>query len=92
MHRVTFVSRILPDLPADGSPPQGTAQVLKNASINSNYELIRTLQPFVMGKTSDYVTFTDAIRKAVKKYLPELEPAMADIIEFMCLYHQVFPK
>lgn len=91
MHRVTYVSRILPEFTPNGNPLQ-SVQVLPDITINSNYELIQALNPFVMNKKDDYVSFTDAIRKAVNQYYSELKPAMTDIIEFMSLYHQVFPE
>ena len=88
MHRVTFVSRILPDV---GNNLNTTHQAMKAANINSNYELIKRIEPYVKDKIeAGYVAFTDAVRDAVNRYLPELAGAMEDIVSYLALYYQVF--
>ncbi|VXD10616.1 hypothetical protein, Concanavalin A-like lectin/glucanases superfamily motives [Planktothrix serta PCC 8927] len=89
MHRVTFVSRVLPEIPVDKTP-QTPEETLKAADIDSNYELIKRLEPFVSDKLDDYVQFTDAVRNAIDAYIPELKPAKDYIVEYMCQYYQVF--
>jgi Concanavalin A-like lectin/glucanases superfamily len=89
MHRVTFVSRVLPEISTD-KMPQTPEETLKAADIDSNYELIKRLEPFVSDKVNDYVQFTDAVRNTIEAYMPELKPAKDYIVEYMCQYYQVF--
>jgi hypothetical protein len=69
-HRVTFVSRILPDLADTAALP--LERTLKELDIDSNYELIKLLEPFVAGKLPNYAEFAQAIRDTLKTYPPEL--------------------
>ncbi|NEQ67038.1 MAG: hypothetical protein F6K21_16330 [Symploca sp. SIO2D2] len=87
MHRVTFVSRILPEIEATNAPPMEKA--LRAAHIESNYELIKKLEPFVKNQTQDASSFADAVRKTLKTYLPELQPHEQDIIKYTALYFGV---
>jgi hypothetical protein len=87
MHRVTFVSRILPSFPDETAAPMEHA--MKAENIESNWELIKKLEPFVRDKTDDYVTFSDAVRNTLKTYLPELEPHESDIIKYAAAYFGV---
>mgnify|MGYP006267434473 CR=1 FL=1 len=89
MHRVTFVSRVLPEITPD-QVPQTPEQTIKAAAIDSNYELIKRLEPFVSDKVDDYARFTDAVRQTIDAYIPELKPAKDYIVEYMCQYYQVF--
>ncbi len=70
-HRVTFVSRILPEIEAPNAPPLEKA--IRAANIESNWELIKKLEPFVQTKTQDFVTFADAVRSVIATYFPELQ-------------------
>ncbi len=89
MHRVTFVSRLMSEV--DNGTLTETERALKAADINSNYELIKKLEPYVKDKVDDgYAAFTDAVRDALRDHLPELQDAEAEIIAYMCLYFQVF--
>ncbi|MEM7373071.1 MAG: LamG domain-containing protein [Bacteroidota bacterium] len=86
MHRVTFVSRVLP--PFESAP--AIAKTAKELNINSNWELISKLEPFVREHTHDYLAFIDAVHKSVKKYLPTMVPYLVEITRFMCDYYGVF--
>lgn len=88
MHRVTFVSRILPEIPAASAPP--LEKNMRVANVESNWQLIQKLEPFVRNKTGNFVEFSDAIRNAVNTYLPALKPNVEEIIRFMSAYYQVF--
>ena len=57
MHRVTYVSRVLPEI--DGAPTT-VEDKLKAINIESNYELIRRLEPYVRTKTDNYAEFSEA--------------------------------
>lgn len=84
MHRVTYVSRILPSLSEPA--PSSLEKTLQTLDIDSNYELIKQLEPFVANKLTSYVEFTDAIRDAIRLYLPELQPHEQAVIQYMSLY------
>jgi hypothetical protein len=84
-HRVTFVSRILPEIAAQNAPPLEKA--IRAANIESNWELIKKLEPFVQTKTQDFVTFADAVRTAIATYLPELQGYEPSVIQYMALYY-----
>ena len=87
MHRVTFVSRVLPEIEAPNAPPMEKA--IRKVNIESNYELIKKLEPFVKNKTQDYAIFAEAVRETLKTNLPELQPHEASIIEYAALYFGV---
>ncbi len=86
-HRVTFVSRVLPEIEATNAPPMQKA--IRAANIESNYQLIKKLEPFVKNQTHDYSVFADAVRQTLKTQLPELQPYEMDIIEYAALYFGV---
>eukprot|EP00923_Selenidium_pygospionis_P030111 GHVN01053492.1.p1 GENE.GHVN01053492.1~~GHVN01053492.1.p1 ORF type:complete len:2376 (+),score=398.90 GHVN01053492.1:854-7981(+) len=87
LHRVTFVSRLLPDFEDPTAAPLEAAMKLDN--INSNWQLIRKLAPFVQNKTSAPVLFADAVRTALKRYLPELLPHEKEIEQYLRLYYGI---
>jgi plasmid maintenance system killer protein len=89
MHRVTYVSRVLPRY---GSPAATPAEdTLRAANIESNWELIKRLEPYVQSKTRSYGEMADAIRDVISRFMPELASAESYIIEYMSRYYQVFP-
>ena len=65
----------------------GTA--LAALDIATNYELIRTLEPFMRGRTGQYHDFVAAVRSAVTQYLPDLLPHIDEILAFAVLYYEV---
>lgn len=87
LHRVTYVSRVLPEI--------GTAYIteaektLRAANIESNWELIKALDPFVRDKSRNPADLKRAVEQAIDLYRPELAPAKAAIVEYMRLYYQV---
>lgn len=85
LHRVTFVSRLLPEFSDPSSAPVEAA--MKAQNINSNWQLIQKLAPFVKNKTGDAIAFTAAVRKALAQYLPELQPHATEIISYLKLYY-----
>ena len=87
MHRVTFVSRVLAEVDADNAPAMQKA--VRAANLESNYELIKKLEPFVKNKIQDYAAFAKAVRKTIKVYLPELQGHEPEIIEYAALYFGV---
>jgi hypothetical protein len=84
MHRITYVSRILP--PFSEPAPSSLEKTLQTLDIDSNYELIKQLEPFVSDRLTSYPEFTSAIRETIKLYLPALQPHTPEIIRYMSLY------
>ncbi len=86
-HRVTFVSRILPDFPDPTAAP--LESTLKAQNIDSNWQLIQKLDPFVRNQTQDLSRFGDAVRRALQTYLPELVSHSNEIISYLALYYGI---
>ncbi|MCG3119888.1 MAG: hypothetical protein ALAOOOJD_02441 [bacterium] len=84
MHRVTYVSRVLP--PLDNSAPPSLEKTLQTLDIDSNYELIKQLEPYVSNKLTSFADFADAVRETIKQNLPELQPHEEEVIKYMSLY------
>ncbi len=87
LHRVTYVSRVLGSVAGQQAAPLD--QALRTLDIQSNYELIRTLEPFVRDKAARYVDFAAAVRRAVAAYLPDLQPHVDQILAYLVLYYGV---
>jgi len=89
-HRVTFVSRIIPPYTKPNAPPAEAA--LKAANINSNYELVRMLDPYLSKYTSDYTKFQEAFISILKKYYPALLQNQQEILKFFLSYYGIAVK
>jgi Concanavalin A-like lectin/glucanases superfamily len=91
MHRVTYVSRVLETVP---SSPNLTPleKTLTTIDVSSNYELIRRLDPLVRNQRESFGTLSKAIRDALKRYLPELLPHAAEVIQYMSDYYGTLPN
>ncbi|WP_205648221.1 LamG-like jellyroll fold domain-containing protein [Actinomadura rubteroloni] len=87
LHRVTFISRVLPPVPAPGAPPLEKA--IRAENIDSNYELIKRLEPYVRTATKGTGELATATRAALAAHLPELLPHAPEIIEYLTLYYNV---
>ncbi|MBH1937710.1 laminin G domain-containing protein [Streptomyces sp. AV19] len=87
MHRVTFVSRLLPPAPpADAAPLERT---MRELDLDSNYELVRRLDPYVKPATTSRADLAEAVRNALAAHLPELRPHAEEVIEFLAQYYGV---
>jgi len=84
MHRVTYVSRVLP--PLDDAAPPSLEKTLQTLDIDSNYELIKQLEPYVNNKLTSFADFADAVRGTIQQNLPELQPHTEEVIKYMSLY------
>ena len=81
-HRVTFVSRILPEFPDPTAPPLDRA--VQSTDLSSSYELIRLIEPFVQNATGSAAEFDAAVRNALHIYLPELSSSLTqDVVEVL---------
>lgn len=84
MHRVTYVSRVLP--PLDEAAPPSLEKALQTLDIESNYELIKQLEPYVSSKLGSFAEFAEAVRQTIERDLPELQPHAAEVIQYMSQY------
>ncbi|MFD4829386.1 LamG-like jellyroll fold domain-containing protein [Streptomyces uncialis] len=87
LHRVTYISRILPPVPATGAPPLEKA--LHDVDVTSNYELIRRLDPYVSTSTASRAELADATRTSLTTHLPKLLPHTAEIAQFLADYYGI---
>ncbi|MEU0483315.1 LamG-like jellyroll fold domain-containing protein [Streptosporangium sp. NPDC006013] len=85
MHRVTFISRLLPPIPAPGAPP--IERAMRSENIASNYELIQRLAPYTRTATASSSELANATRVALAKHLPELLPHAAEVIDYLIAYY-----
>ncbi|MFI1452219.1 hypothetical protein [Streptomyces roseus] len=83
LHRVTYVSRVLAPVPPPGAPPLERAMRAEN--IDSNYELIKRLEPYVRTAATTGALAT-ATREALAAQLPELVPHAGEITEYLTRY------
>jgi hypothetical protein len=79
-------------LPEIGSAKPGSVEEkLRAANIESNWELVKRLEPYVpQSKRVSYAELKAAVEQAIDLYLPELVPAKPDIVEYMSQYYQRF--
>ncbi|MFJ9690640.1 LamG-like jellyroll fold domain-containing protein [Kitasatospora sp. NPDC101183] len=84
LHRVTYISRVLAPVPPPGAPPLEKAMRAEN--IDSNYELIRRLEPYVRPAATDSRALATATRAALAAQLPELLPHAPEIIDYLTRY------
>ena len=87
LHRVTFVSRLLPPVPPPSAPPLEKA--MRTQNVSSNYELIKRLEPYVRDSLDSLPRLADATRQALRIYLPELVPHTDQITRYLALYYGV---
>ncbi|HSG44004.1 MAG TPA: LamG-like jellyroll fold domain-containing protein [Anaerolineales bacterium] len=84
MHRVTYVSRILP--PLDLSAPPSLEKTLQTLDIDSNYELIKLLDPYIRDHRTNYAKFSSEVDRVLKAYMPELYPHNREIKQYLGQY------
>ncbi|MEU3173021.1 LamG domain-containing protein [Streptomyces sp. NPDC007000] len=84
LHRVTYVSRVLAPVPPPGAPPLDKAMRAEN--IDSNYELIKRLEPYVRPAATSAATLATATRDTLATQLPELLPHSTEIIDYLSRY------
>lgn len=84
MHRVTYVSRVLP--PLDLSAPASLEKTLQTLDVDSNYELIKLLEPYVADKIGNFPDFSAAVETTLARLLPELVPHKQEVKQFLSAY------
>ncbi|WKU43003.1 LamG-like jellyroll fold domain-containing protein [Streptomyces sp. VNUA116] len=87
MHRVTFVSRLLPPVSSAGTPP--LERTMRELDLESNYELVRRLDPYVKTSATGRGELAGAVRTALSVHLPQLAPHAEEVIEFLAQYYGV---
>ncbi|MEU5116680.1 LamG domain-containing protein [Streptomyces longwoodensis] len=84
LHRVTYISRVLAPVPPPGAPPLEKAMRAEN--IDSNYELIKRLEPYVRPAATTTGALAAATREVLATQLPELLPHAPEIIDYLTRY------
>jgi hypothetical protein len=84
IHRVTYVSRVLP--PLDLSAPPSLEKTLQTLDIDSNYELIKQMEPYVRDHLTDFADFSQKVDSTINAYLPELAPHRKEVKQYLSLY------
>ncbi|MFJ7768352.1 LamG-like jellyroll fold domain-containing protein [Streptomyces sp. NPDC097107] len=84
LHRVTYLSRVLAPVPPPGAPPLEKAMRAEN--IDSNYELIKRLEPYVRPAATSAAALATATRDTLATHLPELLPHSAEISNYLGRY------
>ncbi|MEU3598821.1 LamG domain-containing protein [Streptomyces sp. NPDC006798] len=87
LHRVTYISRVLPPVPPADAPPLEKA--LRAVDVPSNYELIRRLDPYVSTAIASASELAAATRTALATHLPQLLPHEVEITKFLVNYYGV---
>ncbi|MCD9904655.1 LamG domain-containing protein [Streptomyces sp. MT29] len=85
LHRVTYLSRVLAPVPPPGAPPLEKAMLAEN--IDSNYELIKRLEPYVRPAATSSAALATATRNTLATHLPELLPHSAEISNYLGRYY-----
>lgn len=85
LHRVTFISRVLPEINSPQATPMEKAMVKVN--LQSGWQLARRLAPFIQGKVGADVNL--AIQEAIASHLPELKPHTSEVIRYMRDYFSI---
>ncbi|MFI1170059.1 LamG-like jellyroll fold domain-containing protein [Streptomyces melanogenes] len=87
MHRVTFVSRLLPPVAGAQAPPLERA--MRQLDVESNYELVRRLDPYVKSAATGRAELATAVHSALAAHLPELVAHGEEVTEFLAQYYGV---
>lgn len=83
MHRVTYVSRILPEFQAEAPP--SLEKAMRVSGIESNYMLIKKFEPYV-ANIADSGSFFTKIEHIIDNQLPEFRPYKSQIKTYLALY------
>ncbi|NES87269.1 MAG: hypothetical protein F6K10_41430 [Moorea sp. SIO2B7] len=86
MHRVTYVSRILPEFQPEAPP--SLEKSMRARGIESNYMLIKKFEPYI-ANISDGGTFRTEIGKIIDAQLPEFAAYKQQIKYYLALYFNI---
>lgn len=85
LHRVTLVNRVL----APMSPQADLHEALRALDLTRNRELIKALELYVTGHTSNSGDFVRPAEKAVARRLPDLTGHLAEVTTYLARYFGV---
>jgi hypothetical protein len=63
------------------------SRAMRALDLSSNYELVRTLAPYVASRTASYGDFALAVRQAVNRRLPDLVGHLAQVTAYLAEYY-----
>ncbi len=86
MHRVTYVSRILPEFRPEAPP--SLEKSMRVSGIESNYMLIKKFEPYV-ANISDSGSFFTKIESIIDTQLPEFVAYKQQIKKYLALYFNI---
>jgi carbon monoxide dehydrogenase subunit G len=86
MHRVTYVSRVLPEFQPEAPP--SLEQTMRVSGIESNYMLIKQFEPYLANIT-DSGTFFQKIEEIIDAKLPEFTAYKQQIKYYLALYFNI---
>ncbi|NEN88021.1 MAG: LamG domain-containing protein [Okeania sp. SIO3H1] len=86
MHRVTYVSRILPEFQPEAPP--SLEKSMRANGIESNYMLIKKFEPYI-ANISDAGTFFTKIEQIIDAQLPEFAAYKQQIKNYLALYFNI---
>ena len=86
LHRVTYVSRILPEFTAEAPP--SLERTMRIAGYESNYMLIKRFEPYVAG-IQDPAAFFSKVEQVIDAQLPEFANYKKEIKTYLALYFNI---
>jgi hypothetical protein len=86
LHRVTYVSRVLAPVGPNTDP---VTSALRGLDLASNYELIQSLRPYLVGHTATAGELGTTARQIIAERLPELLPHADQIVDFLLGYYGI---
>ena len=86
MHRVTYVSRILPEFQPEAPP--SLEKSMRISGFESNYMLIKKFEPYI-AHISDSGTFFEKIEEIIDLQLPEFTTYKQQIKNYLALYFNI---
>lgn len=86
MHRVTYVSRVLPEFQPEAPP--SLEQSMSVSGIESNYMLVKKFEPYI-ANISDSGTFFDKIDEIIDNQLPEFAVYKQQVKYYLALYFNI---
>jgi hypothetical protein len=86
MHRVTYVSRVLPEFQPEAPP--SLEKSMRVSGIESNYMLIKQFEPYLANIT-DSGTFFQKIEEIIDAKLPEFTAYKQQIKYYLALYFNI---
>ena len=85
LHRVTFISRVLPIPAATDTATLHT--VMRTQNIASDIALVQRLQPYLANATTTLTALTAAVQTALTTHFPPLVPYTADVTNIVAVYY-----